>query len=102
MPQGKVLIGEPVFQFVVPSKFHGLVIHTCHDNIAAHPGVKKTYDRVLRYSFWPCLKRDIAAYIRTCPVCQLTGKPNQSIKLAPLCPIPVLEQPFEHMMIDCV
>lgn len=102
VPQGKVLIGEPVFQFVVPSRFCGLVIQTCHDNIAGHPGVKKTYDRVLRYIFWPRLKRDIAAYIRTCPVCQLNGKPNQSIKPAPLCPIPVLEQPFEHLMIDCV
>ncbi len=32
----------------------------------------------------------------------MTGKPNQSIKPAPLCPIPAIGQPFEHLIIDCV
>lgn len=30
------------------------------------------------------------------------GKPNQTIKPAPLCPIPVAEHPFEHLIVDCV
>lgn len=30
------------------------------------------------------------------------GKPNQSLKPAPLCPIPVICNPFEHLIIDCV
>uniref|UniRef100_A0A8L0DMS3 ribonuclease H n=1 Tax=Oncorhynchus mykiss TaxID=8022 RepID=A0A8L0DMS3_ONCMY len=34
--------------------------------------------------------------------CQLTGKPNQAIKPVPLFPIPVLSQPFEYLIIDCV
>ena len=101
VPHGEALVGEPIFQFVVPRKFRDLVLQTCH-NVAGHPGVRKTYDRVLRYCFWPRLKRDISAYIKTCHTCQLTGKPNQSIKPAPLCPIPVVEQPFEHLIIDCV
>ena len=52
--------------------------------------------------FWPRLKRKIAAYIRTCHTCQVTGKPNQCITPAPLHPIPVISQPFEHLIIDCV
>lgn len=32
----------------------------------------------------------------------MTGKPSQSVKPAPLCPIPVILQPFEHLIIDCV
>ncbi|KAI9523060.1 hypothetical protein NQZ68_031920, partial [Dissostichus eleginoides] len=32
---------------------------------------------------------DVSQYIRTCHVCQLTGKPNQKIKPAPLQPIQV-------------
>lgn len=102
VPHGEALVGEAVFQFVVPRKFRDLVLQTCHDNVAGHPGVKKTYDRVLQYCFWPRLKRDVSAYIKTCRTCQLTGKPNQSIRPAPLCPIPVVEQPFDHLIIDCV
>lgn len=30
------------------------------------------------------------------------GKANQSIKRAPLCLIPAMGQPFEHLIIDCV
>ena len=48
------------------------------------------------------MKRDVSAFIKTCHVCQLTGKPNQIIKPAPLYPIPVAEQPFEQLIIDCV
>ena len=67
-----------------------------------HLGVKKTDCHILRYFFWPHLKRDVAAYIKTCHTCQVTGKPNPSIKPAPLCPIPAVGNPFEHLIIDCV
>ena len=48
------------------------------------------------------MKRDIAQFIKTCHICQLAGKNNQSIKPAPLCPIPSVGKPFEHIIIDCV
>lgn len=32
----------------------------------------------------------------------MTGKPNQKVKPAPLFPIPVVSQPFEHLVVDCV
>jgi len=53
---------------------------------AGHQGVRKTYARALRHCFWPRLKRDVSAYIITCHTCQLTGKPSQTIKPAPLSP----------------
>lgn len=31
----------------------------------------------------------------------MTGKPNYTLKRAPLCQIPPVEQPFEHLLIDC-
>ena len=74
----------------------------CSHDQTGHLGVKKTYCHILRYFFWPRLKRDVAAYIKTCHTCQVTGKPNQSIKPAPLCPIPAVGNPFEHLIIDCV
>ncbi|KAF7654545.1 hypothetical protein LDENG_00068500 [Lucifuga dentata] len=100
-PHGVHCVGEPIYQVVVPSKFHSMVLQVSHDE-SGHQGVKKTYDRVLRYFFWPQLKRDISAYIQSCHTCQLTSKPNQSLRPAPLCPVPAIGQPFEHLIIDCV
>ena len=62
----------------------------------------KTYARILKHFFWPGLKQDVSQYCRTCPTCQLTGKPNQKIPAAPLCPIPAIGEPFERVIIDCV
>ena len=78
------------------------MLKTAHDMGTGHVGVKKTYDKVLRYFYWPRLQKDISAYIKTCHTCQLTGKPNQCIKPAPLHPIAVANKPFEHLLIDCV
>lgn len=44
----------------------------------------------------------LANFIKTCHICQITGKPNQDIQPAPLYPIPVVSNPFEHIIIDCV
>ncbi|XP_034068768.1 uncharacterized protein LOC117544077 [Gymnodraco acuticeps] len=80
--------GTEVFQLVVPTKFCPLVLKVAHDE-CGHFGVRKTYLNILRHYFWPRLKRDVSQYIRTCHECQLTGKPNQKIKPAPLQPIQV-------------
>ena len=102
LPQGERFVGDAIFQIVVPSKLRDGILKTAHDMGAGHVGVRKTYDKVLRYFYWPRLKKDISAYIRTCHTCQVTGKPNQCIKPAPLRPISVENQPFEHLLIDCV
>ena len=74
-----------------------------HDNLwAGHLGVTKTYKRVSKHFFWPGLKKDVSMFCRTCHVCQMTGKPNQVISPAPLHPIPVMGEPFEHILVDCV
>lgn len=65
-------------------------------------GVRKTYKLLLKRFFWPKLKRDVSKYIKSCHTCQLTGKPNQSLIPAPLCPIPAISQPFEHLIVNCV
>lgn len=53
----------------------------------------------LKHFFWPGLKSDVVQY---CHVCQITGKPNEIIPPAPLCPIPVVEEPFQKVIVDCV
>ena len=100
VPCNEVGVGHPLFQVVVPAKFRKFVLQVSHDQ-SGHQGVRKTYDRILRYFFWPRLK-DVSKYIKSCHTCQITGKPNQVIKPAPLHPIPATGEPFEHIIIDRV
>ena len=93
---------ETLLQIVVPMKYREQVLQTAHGEGAGHFGVSKTYDRLLQHFYWPRLKRDVAAFVKTCHTCQIVGKPNQSIKPAPLHPIPAVGQPFERLLIDCV
>ncbi len=94
-------VGKAVYQVVMPTEFRDVVLKIAHD-CCGHLGVRKTYDQVLRYFFWPRLKRDVAKYVKSCHTCQLTGKPSQVVKPAPLCPIPAISQPFQHLIIDFV
>ena len=95
-------VGKPVVQIVVPQPFRQMVLKVAHDDVAGHMGVRKTYARLLQHFFWPRLKRDVSAYVKTCHTCQLTSKPNQNIPPAPLCPIPVISHPMEYLIVDCV
>ena len=89
-------------QVVVPCKFRKAVLDLAHNEVAGHTGVRKTYDRIVRRFCWPRLRRDVSSYLKTCHVCQLTGKPNQQIPVAPLQPIPAVSNPFEYLIVDCV
>ena len=102
LSHGDASVGEPIFQVVVPTNCRNKVLQTSHGDVAGHLGVRKTYHRILQHFFWPRLKRDVALFVRTCQTCQITGKPNQVVKPAPLQPIPAIGQPFEHLIIDCV
>lgn len=101
IPHKDDFVGDPVFQVVAPVKYRRMMIEIAHDQLG-HQGVRKTYDRLLRYLFWPRLKRDISAYIKSCKTCQLTSKPNQVLKPFPLRPIEATGEPFEHLIVDCV
>ena len=35
-------------------------------------------------------------------MCQLVGKPNQKVPVAPLQPIPAVEESFSRVIMDCV
>ncbi|XP_026112910.1 uncharacterized protein LOC113091546 isoform X1 [Carassius auratus] len=91
-----------VRQIVVPVVYRDMILSVAHNGLAGHLGVAKTYDRILRNFYWPGLKRDVSRFCQTCHVCQMVGKPNQVIQPAPLCPIPMVSEPFEHVIVDCV
>ena len=102
-PPSSVSLGwDSVQQVVVPQTFCPQVLSLAHDNFAGHLGIKITYHRILRYFFWPGLKRDMTRFCRSCRVCQVSSKPSQAIAPAAMHPIPVLGEPFEHIILDCV
>ena len=95
--------GETVYQIMVPTAYRQEVLELAHDlPISGHLGISKTYNRGLQHFYWPDLKRDMAKWCKECHTCQLGGKPNQNIPQAPLHPIPVFDEPFSHIIIDCV
>ena len=95
--------GKTVYQIVVPTVHRREVLELAHDlPMSGHLGVHKTHNRVLQHFFWPGLKRDVAKWCKECHTCQLGGKPNQNIPKAPLHPIPAFDEPFAHIIIDCV
>ncbi|XP_064100914.1 uncharacterized protein LOC135211541 [Macrobrachium nipponense] len=91
-------------QIVLPSSVRKLVLEVAHDGgrDGGHLGIHKTYHKILNHFYWPNMKKDIADFIRTCHICQISGKPNQSIPKYPLQPIVVPDDPFHRVIIDCV
>ena len=92
-----------VHQIVMPGKYRREVLSLAHESVmAGHLGVNKTYLNVLNHFYWPHLRRDVSEYCKSCHVCQMVGKPNESIPAAPLKPIPACSEPFSEIIIDCV
>lgn len=89
-------------QVVLPTSVRPSVLKLAHDGYAGHLGVRKTYNKILSHFYWPGIKNDVTQFIKTCHICQVTGKVNQPIPPAPLFSIPVVHEPFEKIIIDCV
>lgn len=89
-------------QIVVPKSVRRQIIEIAHDGFGGHLGNYKTYYKILDKFYWPDLRKDVQSFVRTCHICQIAGKPNQTIPKAPLLPIPVPQEPFEKIVIDCV
>ncbi|KAK0130706.1 hypothetical protein N1851_034660 [Merluccius polli] len=90
LPHADTDVAGQVLQVVIPEEYRELVLKAAHGETSSHFGVKKTYNHVLQHFYWPRIKRDVA------------GKPNETIKPAPLKPIHSVGTPFEHLIVDCV
>ncbi|XP_077993259.1 uncharacterized protein LOC144447231 [Glandiceps talaboti] len=92
-----------VNQIVVPKLYRRDILSLAHDSLmSGHLGVNKTYNKILNHFYWPKLRQDVAKYCRSCHACQVVGKPNQKIPVAPLKPIPAFSEAFSRVLIDCV
>lgn len=92
-----------VKQVVIPTTYQQNVLSLAHKSQwSGHLGVTKTYQLLFKHFFWPGMKSDVSKFCRSCHVWQIVVKPNQVIPPAPLCPILVIDQPFDHVIVDCV
>ena len=92
-----------IYQIVVPPAYRQDILNLAHGTpLAGHLGINKTNHKVLNHFYWPGLRGDTKQYCKTCHTCQLVGKPNKKPPVAPLKPIPVMEEPFSHITVDCV
>ena len=92
-----------VYQAVVPKVYRNEILTLAHSvPLGGHLGVRKTADRILKHLFWPELRKDVRMFCRTCHTCQIVGKPNQVVPVAPLQPNPVFGEPFSKIIVDCL
>ena len=90
-------------QLVVPEGYRQELIRLAHEApLAGHLGVRKTVERLRREFWWPSMSASVANFLKSCHICQLVGKPNQKIPVAPLIPIPAVDPPFTRVLIDMV
>ena len=90
-------------QIVVPNCYRTEILSLAHESsLAGHLGINKTYQKVLSHFYWPGLHKDVVKFCRSCHTCQVVGKPNQKPPIAPLKPIPTIEEPFSRVLVDCV
>jgi len=69
--------------------------------MAGHLGVNKMYLRILSHFYWPQLRNDVPEFCKCCDVCLRVRKPNQIISVTPFKPIPVCNELFSQVIIDC-
>ena len=90
-------------QVVVPKEYRDEIMSLAHEGLfAGHLGRTKTYERVSADFYWPGMYKDVDEYIKTCHICQVSGKPNQVIPPAPLKTVPIVGEAFSKVLIDIV
>ena len=92
-----------VHQIVVPKVYQSEILKLAHESpMGGHLGINKTYSKITKHFYWPQIRHCVAEFCKTCHTCQMVGKLNQKIPVAPLKPIPAFEKPFSKVIIDCV
>ena len=86
-------------QLVVPQHCRRQLLEMAH---AGHLGVRKTLQRLRKHFYWKHMKTDVSRFVKECHPCQVAGKPNQPVPVSPLKPIPVMQNPFERIIVDIV
>ena len=78
------------------------IMKECHDSKwAGHPGMQRTLALLEELYYWPHMRSDIEAYVKTCLVCQ-QDKIEQQVPAGLLQPLPIPERPWESVSMDFI
>ena len=69
-------------------------------SLAGHLGWKKTAQHILQRFYWTNVFKDAAEFCKTCHKCQKTALGKKIV--APLIPLPIIEEPFQQIAMDLV
>ena len=90
-------------QVVLPKSYRNEVLNVAHEKpLGGHFGLRKTRTTILQQFFRPGIWKDIAKFCKDCHVCQVIGKPSHDAPPASLHPIPVADEAFTRVIINCV
>jgi hypothetical protein len=93
--KGKILVGNTTdLRKRLLESFHNSVL-------GGHLGEKVTYTKLKSLFYWPGMKSDVAAYIKTCPTCQLNKSENIPYP-GLLQPLPIPDMAFQHLTMDFI
>ena len=85
-------------QIVVAKVYQKEILKLAHESsMGGHLGINKTYSKITKHFYWPQIRHCVAEFCKTCHICQMVGKPNQKIPVAPLKPSPAFEEPFRKL-----
>ncbi|XP_056627068.1 retrovirus-related Pol polyprotein from transposon 412 isoform X1 [Triplophysa dalaica] len=88
-------------QLVVPQSRREMLFQTAHRNsMAGHLGQIATLNRFMARFFWPGIHENLRRWCASCPECQLVNPP--ATPKAPLCPLPLVQVPFERIDMDLI
>jgi hypothetical protein len=85
----------------VPALRETLLLEHHDSRTAGHLGMDKTLEFLGRNFFWPGMKEDVHAYVRTCESCQRNKATNKA-PLGLLRPLPIPASKWEHVSMDLV
>ena len=83
---------------LLPEAHRSLVVNLMHHQ--DHPSARETVRRVSAEYYWPCLKKNVEAFVRTCHPCQV-AKQSPTVK-AGVGSFPVPDQRFSAIHLDVV
>ncbi|KAF1313294.1 putative retroelement, partial [Globisporangium splendens] len=78
------------------------IIASFHDSaIAAHPGIRRTYLRIVQWYYWKSIEKDIHDYVSSCETCA-RWKHSNAKKNGKLIPIAIPEECWEVVSMDFI
>ena len=68
----------------VPKSLIPEFLNRAHGDLySGHPGEKRMFEKLSKFSFWPKMRRDVIDKVRTCHFCQ-AARPNKFKKMVPV------------------